>query len=251
MKNTRIFYNKKIKLNKPILLVGLPGIGNVGSLVVEHLKNELKAQKLATLYSPHFLHQALMLKSGGLRLVSNRFYVKDLNGYSLILLLGDTQAGSPEGQYEVNEKIIKFFKHLGGKEVYTIGGYSSGGQYVHKPRVFGVATDKKTKDELEKKGIIFGKATGAIWGSAGLIVTFAKKHGMRSACIMGETGLLEIDANAAISVLRALKDILGININLENMDKIKRETEKIIKEMEQAQRGMGAPPPKDNMSYIR
>ena len=56
MKDTKIYY-RKVKLNDPILLVGLPGIGNVGNLVAEHLKNELKAKKFATLYSPHFPFQ--------------------------------------------------------------------------------------------------------------------------------------------------------------------------------------------------
>ena len=73
MKDTKIYY-KKVKLSDPILLVGLPGIGNVGNLVAEHLKNELMAKKFATLYSPNFPFQVLMQKNGSFRLVSNRFY---------------------------------------------------------------------------------------------------------------------------------------------------------------------------------
>ncbi len=250
MNSTRIYYNKKLKPKEPILIVGLPGIGSVGSLVAEYLKNEINAKRFATLYSPHFIHQTIMLKSGYTRLISNRFYVKSSKKGSIMILLGDTQAPSPEGQYEVNEEIVRFFKSLGGKTIYTIGGYSAGSHYIHNPRVFGVATDSKTKSTLSKNGIVFGQTSGAIWGSAGMIVSFAKMYGLSAACIMGETSALEIDANAARAVLESLKKILGININLENIDKIKTETDRMIKELEDAQKA-AEPPRKENFTYIR
>ena len=250
MNKTKIYFNKKLKFKNPVMVVGLPGIGSVGSLVAEYLKNELGAKRFATLYSPNFIHQTIMLKSGYTRLISNRFYSKDTKNGTIIILLGDTQAGTPEGQYEVNEEIVKFFKNLGGKTIYTIGGYSAGSHYIQNPRVFGVATDKQTKTYLSKKGIIFGQTNGAIWGSAGMIVSFAKKHRLHAACIMGETSVLEIDANSARAVLEAMKNILEIKINLENIDKIKKETDRMIKEIEDSQKAPDAPH-KENFPYIR
>ncbi|MCL4365576.1 MAG: PAC2 family protein [Candidatus Marsarchaeota archaeon] len=252
MHGTRIYYNKNIKFKNPIMVVGLPGIGSVGSLVGEYLKNELGAKKFGSLYSSHFMHNTVMLKSGYARLISNRFYYKNTKAGQIILLLGDTQSGTSEGQYEINEKIVRFFKFLGGQTVYTIGGYSAAGHYVNAPRVFGIASDKATKTALSKRGVIFGATNGAIWGSAGLIVSFAKMHKLHAACIMGETAALEIDANAARSVLSVLKDILNVKINLENIDKIKAETDRLIKELEDAAKAQEGPqPPKENFSYIR
>lgn len=255
MNKTKIYYNKRARLNPQIMVVGLPGIGNVGSLVCEHIKNELKAKRFAVLYSPHFPHQAIMQKSGGLRLVSNRFYhLKNRKGKNIIILVGDTQAGTTEGQYDVNEKIVKFFKSIGGKTIYTIGGYSAGNQYIQSPRVFGVATSKELKEELNGAGVIFGQASGAIWGSAGIIPAFSKRYGLESACIMGETGLLEIDANAAKAVLNIMSKILDIDINLDNIEKIKAETEKIIKDIEEASKNLpegGGQGHKENFTYIR
>lgn len=253
MKSTKIYYNKELKLKDPIMIVGLPGIGGVGSLVAEHLKNEFKAKKFATLYSPHFIHQTIMLSDGRLRLVNNRFYHANIGKKDVVLLVGDTQATTPEGQYEVNEKIVKFFKTLGGKSVYTVGGYNISGNYVDYPRVFGVATTKKMIESLSDTKIIFGKATGAVWGSAGLIPAFSKKYNIDAACVMGETGVLEIDANAAKSVLQELSKVLSVKINLNNIDKIKKETERVIKEMEEAAKNMpeNQQPTRDNLSYIR
>lgn len=233
MKKTKIFYDKKQKLKDPVLLVGLPGIGNVGSLVAEHIKNELGAKKFAILYSSYFPHQAIMLPNGGLRLISNRFYhCKNKDGKSILLLVGDTQPTTTTGQYAVNERVIRFFKSMGGKTIYTIGGYSATNQYVHHPKVFGVTNDPKVRKKLEDAGIVFGKAGGAIWGAAGLIPALSKRQGISSACIMGETGMIEIDANAAKVVLEHVKGVLNIDLKMNNLDKIKKETEKLLKDME-------------------
>ena len=40
------YVEKKPKLNNPILIEGLPGIGNVGKLAVEHLIEMTKAKKI-------------------------------------------------------------------------------------------------------------------------------------------------------------------------------------------------------------
>lgn len=256
MHNSKIYYNKKMKPRNPILLVGLPGIGNVGSLVGEHMKNELKAKKFATLYSPHFPHQVIMLKSGGVRLVSNRFYLyknpsKNKDASDIILLVGDFQALSSEGQYELNEKIVKFFKKLGGKTIFTIGGYNASNQYVQNPRVFAVTTEKKMISPLKANGIIFGQASGMIWGSAGLLLAFAKKYKLVGTCIMGETGMLEVDAHAAKAVLEILTKQLKVKVDLDNLEKISKETEKAMKAMEEAMKKEQQGPSHENFTYIR
>ena len=44
------------KLNKPILIEGLPGIGNVGKIAVDFLIEELKAKKIYSFFSYKFPH---------------------------------------------------------------------------------------------------------------------------------------------------------------------------------------------------
>ncbi|MDE1804339.1 MAG: proteasome assembly chaperone family protein [Candidatus Micrarchaeota archaeon] len=256
MDGTKIYYKKSLKPRNPILIVGLPGIGNVGSLVGEHLRTELKAKKYATLYSAHFPHQVIMQKSGGIRLVSNRFYLwknpsKVKGARDIMILIGDFQALSSEGQYDVNEKVVEFYKKNGGSMIYTIGGYNSSNQYVQNPRVFAVTTDRSLIERLKSNGVIFGQAAGMIWGSAGLILAFAKKHKIPSACIMGETGMLEVDAHAAKAVLEVINKQMGLKLNLENLDKISRETEKMVKAMEEAVKKEQQGPGHENLSYIR
>ena len=248
---------KGLKLNKPVLVVGLPGIGNVGKLIAEHLRKEFDSTKIATLYSPHFPHQVVMLKSGGIRLVGNRFYLIRGKGIKrdIVLLTGETQAVTPEGQYEVNGKIVDFFKNrLKGEFIYTLGGYSVARGVANTPRVYGSATGKEVVARFKDSGILFGKARGMILGSAGLILAFAKMESLDGICLMGETSFLDIDASAAKSVLKMLAKNLGIEIDTKNLDKIIEKTAQALKELEKQASGF-APPEGitggEKPSYIR
>ena len=63
------YVDKKPKLNNPILIEGLPGIGNVGKLAVEHLIEMTNAKKFAELYSKDFPPQVFINHDGTIKLV--------------------------------------------------------------------------------------------------------------------------------------------------------------------------------------
>jgi hypothetical protein len=245
----------KLKLRSPILVVGLPGIGLVGKLAADHMIKELKAEKIAELYSPHFPHQVLMRKNGTVRMLKNRFHVLPSKGKGrdVIVLVGDVQAVTSEAQYEVCGKVLDFFEKLGGKEIYTLGGYGVG-KMVDGPKVFGSATHKDLIDGLKKHGIVFGVANGSIIGAAGLLLGLGRLRGMKGACLMGETHGGYVDAKCAQSVLRALGSILGIAINLAKLEERAKESEKFVRKMEkeaEKQRELGVGGAGGELSYIR
>ena len=68
------YVSKKPKLNDPLLIEGLPGIGNVGKLAVEHLIDSINATKFAELYSKDFPPQVFINPDGTIELVKNEFY---------------------------------------------------------------------------------------------------------------------------------------------------------------------------------
>lgn len=226
---------RKFKVGKsPIAIVGMPGIGNVGKLVAEHLRRELKAERIGTIYSPHFPHQAVMLKSGRLRLVNNTIYLAKAKAKApdMIIITGDVQAVTPEGQYEVNSMIFRLLKErFGCGFIYTIGGYTADEGLSQKRRVFGNATSAEVISRFKNTGILFGKSRGLIWGSAGLIPAFARIGKVDAACIMGETAMLEFDASAAKAVIGELSKVLGIKIGTDNLDRIIKKTEEVMKQL--------------------
>ncbi len=258
MEKTMIKFKRGIKLNKPVMIVGLPGIGNVGKLVAEHLIKEFHAERIAVLYSPHFPHEVFMTKSGGVRMVSNRFYLIRRKGkQDVVILTGDAQALSPEGQYEVNHRIVRFFKKkLNGTFIYTIGGYNVSGSVVSKPKVFGNATSKQVIKEFSSEGVIFGQAHTVIIGSAGLILPFAKMESMDAICLMGESTFFDMDPAAAKAVLGVLMKKLGMQIDMSNMDTMIKKTAKALKDLESQINGSAQfpdamPAEQGKPSYIR
>ena len=62
---------KKPKLENPLFIEGLPGIGNVGKLAVEHLVDSVKASKFAELYCKDFPPQVFINSDGTTELVKN------------------------------------------------------------------------------------------------------------------------------------------------------------------------------------
>src|SRR5512136_1793889 len=135
--------SKKPKLKNPILIEGLPGIGNVGKLAVEHLIDCIQATKFIELYSKDFPPQVFINTDGTISLVNNEFYywkAKKRTQRDLILLTGDYQGLSSNGQYELVDKILDIAEEYGVKELYTLGGYGLGHE-IKDPKVLCATTN--------------------------------------------------------------------------------------------------------------
>ena len=254
MKETTIIEKTgKVKLKNGVLITGLPGIGLIGRVVGKYLVEELKAAKIADMYSPHFPHQVLMTKKGGMRPIKNKFYVIKGKKSDILLLIGDVQAMTPEGQYEVAGKVLDYAKKVGVKTVMTIGGYSTG-KLNDKRNIYGVVTHKEMIDGLKKYGVVFGVAKGAIVGAAGLLPALGKLKGLKGACIMGETHGGYVDMTSAKNVVIFLSKIFELNIDMKKLEERAKEGEKVLKKIdEEVQKNQIAPyePGKKDVSYIR
>lgn len=233
------YITKKPKLKNPILIEGLPGIGNVGKLAVEHLIDSIKATKFAELHSKDFPPQVFINTDGTIKLVNNEFYywiAKNKKQRDLILLTGDYQGLSSQGQYELVEKILDIAEELGVKEMFTLGGYGLGHE-IRDPKVLCATTDEKLVKTMKKYGAIFKKNEpgGGIVGASGLLLGLGKLRGMQGTCFMGETPGYLVDPKSAKAVLNILMKITNVDINLSALEKKAKEIEHIahqLREME-------------------
>jgi uncharacterized protein len=230
---------KKPKLNNPLVIEGLPGIGNVGKLAVEHLIDSIDAIKFAELYSEDFPPQVFINPDGTIELVKNEFFywnAKKRNQRDLILLTGDYQGLSSHGQYELAEKILDIAEDLGVKEIFTLGGYGLGHE-VREPKVLCATTDKHLVKTMKKYGAIFKKNEpgGGIVGASGLLLGLGKLRGLQGVCFMGETPGYLVDPKSAKAVLNILMKIINVEVDLSALEKKAKEIEYIahqLKEME-------------------
>lgn len=219
MKNTIIIEKEKVELKNPILIEGLPGLGMVGKITVKYLIKQLKAKKLAELYSPHFAYYVLVNNGGNVKLLKNEFYYwkSDSGGNDLILLTGDSQAQTVEGQYEVADTILEFAKRKNVKLVITVGGYRK--NVTDTPRVLASATSQEALKKALEAGSQSNSPGSPIVGAAGLLVGLAKLKDMDGICLLGETPGYIPDPKAAKSILIVLKRMLRLEIDLVDLDK--------------------------------
>ena len=252
MNQTTIIELEKVRMKDPILIEGLPGIGFVGKIAADHMVKELKAEKIAELYSPHFPHQVIMQKNGVMRMIKNKFYLIKGKKHDLLILVGDVQAITSEAQYEVTGKMLDYMQKKGVKLTITLGGYGTG-KMQEKPRVFGIVSNKDMVEKYKKYGIIFGESKGSIIGAAGLLLGLGKIRGMRGVCLMGETHGEFVDPKSAQAVLEVLSKIVDLKIDLKKLEARATESAQFAKKMEKearAAKGMGEPG-KHDLSYIR
>ena len=217
---------EKPKLKDSILIEGLPGIGLVGKIAVNHLLDELKAKKFAEIYSPYLPPQVLIQADGTIKLVNMELYYHKGKRHDLILLAGDFQGITPDSQYQISEKILDFSEKFNLKKIFTLGGLGTG-SIVKSPQVFGATTSKKLVKEMKKYGVIF-RGDGGIFGAAGLLIGLGGQRNYEGICLMGETHGQIIDARAAEAVLTTLTKILGIKIDMVKLkDKAKKTEEQM------------------------
>jgi uncharacterized protein len=227
------------KLKNPMFIEGLPGIGNVGKLAVEHLIENIKAIKFAELYSKDFPPQVFINTDGTIKLVNNEFYywkAKKKNQRDLVLLTGDYQGLSSNGQYELVEAILNIIEGLGVKEMFTLGGYGLGHE-IKEPKVLCATTDTRLVKTMKKYGAVFKKNEpgGGIVGASGLLLGLGKLRGLEGTCFMGETPGYLVDPKSAKAILKILMKITNIELNLSELEKKAKEIEYIahqLREME-------------------
>jgi uncharacterized protein (TIGR00162 family) len=251
MDNIKMIVTEMPVLEDPILVEGLPGVGNVGKLAAEHLVEQLKATKFADIYSKYFPPQVLVDDEGLIRLVNNELYYSKGEGKrpDIVILVGDYQGLSPEGQYELSDHVLNVMKGMGVKRVYTLGGYGVG-KMLDKPRVLGAATDKELVEEMKEKGVIFSKGEpgSGIVGASGLLLGLGKIYGMRSVCLMGETSGYFVDPKGAEAVLRILTGILNVEVDYKALEEKAEQIETITSKLKEIE----APttPKKEDLGYI-
>jgi len=240
------------KLEKPIMFVGWPGIGNIGIIAMNTLKGILKAEELGEIESWDFFYpRKVSIRDGlleDLDFPSNKFYYQRIEKKDLIFFIGEEQPTEGGGIYARGEKayqmanlVLDVGLRFGCQRVYTSGACVSLIHHQMKPRVCAVISSEELIKELKKyqNTILIseiggrGGGEGTITGLNGLLLAVAKKRGVESICLMGEipdwlSGASFPYPRAARSVLEVFAEILGIGIDLSFLDKMEGQIEEII-----------------------
>ncbi|MBD3156124.1 MAG: proteasome assembly chaperone family protein [Candidatus Aenigmarchaeota archaeon] len=228
------------KLNNPIFIEGLPGVGNVGRIAVGYLLEELEAKKFAELMSSHFMPFVLIHQSSAVHVLKNELYywkAKKPNQRDIVFLIGDSQSVDPVGHYEIVETVLDFLEKLGVKSMITTAGLSV--EESDDSPLIGVVSEPEILEKYKKYDIDFdaGSKVGTIIGASGLFLGLGRYRDIEGLCLLGQTEAMpEIpDPKTAEVILKVLVEILNVEIDMSELkDKIK-EMEKFMKKIQKVQ----------------
>ncbi|MDD3041574.1 MAG: proteasome assembly chaperone family protein [Methanosarcinaceae archaeon] len=252
--STLIRMKEELELENPIMIVGLPGVGLVGKLVAEHLVDELDAEKIFEVYSPHFPPQVLVNEDCTVRPVSNSIYLGKANKRDVIFLVGDHQSTTSQGHYELCTLYLKLAAELEVSRIYTLGGYPTG-KLVHEELVLGVGNSLDLIEEMKNYGVEFRESepSGGIVGASGLLVAFSRLKDIDAVCLMGMTPGYLMDPKSAQNLLGLVCRILEIEVDTASLEKKVEEMESVVeklKEKEEMQKSSAARPSEEDLRYI-
>jgi uncharacterized protein (TIGR00162 family) len=232
LKETFIKEIAKPDLKNPVLIEGLPGLGLVGKIAIRYLAKQLKAEKFAYLYSPHFPYFVIVNKKGSVRLLRGTFFFwKSKNGKNdLILFTGDSQAQTIEGQYEISDRILDFAKQYNVKMIVTIGGYRM--EAKDKPKVVAAATNPGLLKEALQAGATISPMGSPIVGTAGLILGLSGFKKIDALCLLSETRGYLPDPNSAQSVLEVLQKMFNFEVDLSGLQEEIVKAEKLVSRLQ-------------------
>ena len=222
------------KLNDPVFVEGLPGIGNVGKVAVDFIIDNMKAIKLYEIFSYSFPHSVFVNNENVVELPKIEIYYKKNKGNDIVLLAGDIQPLDEQACYEFCEELLKIIKKLGCKSIITLGGIGLP-KIPTKPKVYCTGNDKKfveqcakrTKSEKEVYGIV-----GPIIGVTGVLAGMAKEYGIKAIAMLTETygHPLYLGIKSSRVVLELLNKELKLGIKIKDLDKeIKQLEEEMLK----------------------
>jgi proteasome assembly chaperone (PAC2) family protein len=240
------------KLYEPIMFACWPGIGNIGLIAVNALKDILKAEELGEIESLDFFYPKKVLIRKGLltdlEFPTNKFYYRRIEKKDVIFFIGEEQPteglrmyASGEKAYQMANLVIDMALRFGCKRVYTSGACVSLTHHQLKPRVCAVITSEKIREEVENHSNTVlmseleerGEGEGTITGLNGLLLGVAKKRGLEGMCLMGEipdwlSGAAFPYPKASKSVLEVFAEILGRSVDLSFLDEMEKQIEEIV-----------------------
>jgi hypothetical protein len=230
-----IVLNQEPELNNPDMIVGWPGIGNVGIITVETMRQALQAEELGEIEPWDFFYpNKVVIQAGILTDMSfpgSKFYFKRTPKKDLLFFIGEEQPATRESAYaegkrayEMANMVLDVAQKFSCRRVYTSGAAIAITHHTMLPKVWAVANQKLLLSELRSydntilMSEVEGKGNqGSITGLNGLLIGAAKRRGMEGICLMGEipdylSRMPFPYPKASKAVLGTLARIMGVTI---------------------------------------
>jgi len=252
--NESLVIQERPILRQPRLIAGFFGWldgGEASSGTIHYLITKLQAKKFAEIDAKDFyvfqvsgitsLRPQVKTENGlvkEIRFPQNEFYYwkneEDEDAGDLILLLGT----EPNLRWqEYTEAIIDLAQQFGVKRMYSVGAVLGGVPHTKEPTVSSSISNLKLKEELEKYAVRFSNYQGPATFNSILVAAFAHRgieavHMTARAIYYPEFNIaVPHDSKAMYSLLRRLRSLLQISLDLSDLEKQSQELEEKLSSM--------------------
>jgi proteasome assembly chaperone (PAC2) family protein len=224
-----IIYQEKPTLNEPYLILGFegwPNAGEISSFTIQHLIDNLKAKKFASICFENFYEMTssrpvAVIKEGRLRDLTfpgNHFYyLRDPAWQDVILFHGI----EPQVRWNAFvDLVIDLAEMFRVQQIFTIGG-----TYDYVPHTYpAVVSALFNHDDLKERVIRVGLGLTEYSGPISIhtfILEAARKRNMKAMSLWGHAPqyLQTKNIKVALSVLQSLVDLTGISLDLTELRK--------------------------------
>jgi len=199
-----VILHKEPELNHPDMFVGWPGIGNIGLIAVDTIRQAVQAEELGEIEPYDFFYPNKVILRGSIltemEFPTSKFYYKRLANRDLLFFLGEEQPATRETiyaegarAYEMANLVLDTALRFNCRRVYTCGAAVAITHHQLPPRVWGVANEPGLLKEIRgyPNTILMTEAEGmgnegSITGLNGLLLGVARRRGIPGAALLGE-----------------------------------------------------------------
>ncbi|MFO8020061.1 MAG: PAC2 family protein [Promethearchaeia archaeon] len=214
--------------NDVAVLVGWAGIGLIGKLAIESIKNSLNADLYLEIEYFDFPAKS-RVDNGQLELPTAEVFYKsrkEENKPDILALISHTQPKNPEGVYDFSRQFCEKIDELtdGQIKIYiSAGALISDKKTEDRSKVNISSTDKVKLDEFLEFENTMKMESGAIAGANGIMPTWAGRKGYAPGiCLLAETipmPMMNVDPEASKSLVEVLSAYLEIDMDYTELDK--------------------------------
>ncbi len=184
-----------------LLIVAMPGVGDVGKLAIDAVNTELDAEPIARILHPT-LPPLARLDENGLLVPPHILLSRvEIDGKEVFTLTGDAQPMTPEGQHELAVTVLELFE---GGEVLVLAGMSAEAQ---RKEVFSITSSSSYRIELESMGVDVRRdePKAGVIGMAALITAIGPIKNVKTSCTIATTVGNSADPVAAQLLLETIR----------------------------------------------
>jgi uncharacterized protein (TIGR00162 family) len=228
----KIHFREKPTLRNPALIAAWPGMGMLARMSADYLIQQLDAKQFAEISCPS---NDIYFKEGMGKLsqYKHRFYYCNGKQDDLIVCIGEIQPQSLSEIQQLANQVLDVAEEFGAKRVYTFAAVPN--PHDVKPRVFGVVNKPEQREFLREKGVQLVSGDGRITGLNGLLIGIAQQRDIEGICLLCEIRYLDIpQPRSAQTVLNTLTKILGIEIDLSELERQAEEMEQKIEKIRES-----------------